>query len=63
MKLAKYGDLVEVGHMWQCQTKVVPVALGALGTVHAGIARKLDIVPGPAARTENSASGICSDPP
>ena len=32
--------------MWQCQTLVVPVVLGALGTVHAGIARWLDIIPG-----------------
>ena len=39
-KLAKYGDLrVEVSRMWQCRTQVVPVVLGALGTVHAGIAR------------------------
>ena len=46
-KLAKYGDLrVEVSRMWQCRTHVVPVVLGALGTVHAGIARWLDIIPG-----------------
>ena len=46
-KLAKYGDLrVEVSRMWQCRTQVVPVILGALGTVHAGIARWLDIIPG-----------------
>ena len=46
-KLAKYGDLrVEVSRMWQCRTQVVPVVLGALGTVHAGIARWLDIIPG-----------------
>ena len=46
-KLAKYGDLrVEVSRMWQCRTQVVPVVLRALGTVHAGIARWLDIIPG-----------------
>ena len=46
-KLAKYGDLrVEVSRMWQCRTQVVPVVLGALGTVHADIARWLDIIPG-----------------
>ena len=28
------------------RTQVVPVVLGALGTVHAGIARWLDIIPG-----------------
>ena len=44
-KLTKYSDLrVEVSRMWQCQTLVVPVVLGALGTVHAGIARWLDII-------------------
>ena len=46
-KLTKYIDLqVEVSHMWQCRTLVVPVVLGALGTVHTGIARRLDIIPG-----------------
>ena len=46
-KFAKYGDLrVEVSRMWQCRTQVVPVVLGALDTVHAGIARWLDIIPG-----------------
>ena len=46
-KLAKYGDLrVEVSRMWHCRTQVVPVVLGALGTVHAGIARWLDTIPG-----------------
>ena len=46
-KLAKYGDVrVEVSRMWQCRTQVVPVVLGALRTVQAGIARWLDIIPG-----------------
>ena len=46
-KLAKYGDLLlEVSRMWQCRTQVFPMVLGALGTVHAGIARWLDIIPG-----------------
>ena len=46
-KLAKYSDLrVEISRMWHCRTLVVPVVLGALGTVHAGIARWLDIIPG-----------------
>ena len=46
-KLTKYSDLrVEVSCMWQCWILVVPVVLGALRTVHAGIARWLDIIPG-----------------
>ena len=46
-KLTKYSDLlVEVSRMWQCWTLVVPVVLGALGTVHAGIAWWLDIISG-----------------
>ena len=46
-KLAKYSDLrMEISRMWHCRTLVVPVVLGALGTVHAGIARWLDIIPG-----------------
>ena len=32
--------------MWHCRTLVVPVVLGALGTVHTGIAWWLDIIPG-----------------
>ena len=31
--------------MWHCRTLVVPAVLGALGTVDAGIARWLDIIP------------------
>ena len=46
-KLAKYSDLrVEISRMLHCQTLVVPVVLGALGTVHASIAQLLDIIPG-----------------
>ena len=46
-KLAKYRDSrVEISHMWHCRTQVVPVVLGALGTVHAGIAWWPDIIPG-----------------
>ena len=38
-KLAKYNDLrVEISRMWHCRALVVPVVLGALGTVDAGIA-------------------------
>ena len=45
-KLAKYSNLrVEISCMWHCRTLVVSVVLGALGTVHAGIARWLDIIP------------------
>ena len=37
-KLAKNSDLrVEIRRMWHCRTLVVPVVLGALGTVHTGI--------------------------
>ena len=46
-KLTKYSDLrVEISCMWHCRTLVVLVVLGALGTVHADMARWLDIIPG-----------------
>ena len=46
-KLTTYRDLrVEVSRMRQCRTLVVPVMLGVLGTVHAGIAQWLDVIPG-----------------
>ena len=45
-KLAKYGDLlVEISRMRKCRTRVVSEL--CMGTVHAGIARWLDIIPGP----------------
>ena len=42
----KQAEKLEVSRMWQCWTLVVPVVLGALGTVHLGIARWLDIILG-----------------
>ena len=58
-KLAKYSDLrVEISRMWHCRTLVVPVVLGVLGTVPGHYSRSSQ----PATLTENSASGICSDP-
>ena len=65
-KLAKYSDLrVEISRMWHCRTLVVSGGLGSFG--HS--ARRYCTVAGhyfrssqPAALTENSASGIYSDP-
>ena len=37
---------MEISLIWHCRTLVVPVVFGALGSVHAGIAGWLDIVPG-----------------
>ena len=48
--------------MWQCRTLVVPVVLGALGTVHAGIAGHYSRSSQPAALAENSASWIQANP-
>ena len=46
-KLTKYSDLrIEVRRMWQCRKLLVPVVLGALGLVHAGIAQWSDFIPG-----------------
>ncbi len=46
-ELTRYSDLqVKISLMWQCWTLVVSVVLGALGTVHTGIALWLDIIPG-----------------
>ena len=46
-KFVKYSDLrVEISCKWHCLTLVIAVVLGALGTVHTGIARWLDIIPG-----------------
>ena len=62
-KLAKYCDLrVEISRMWHCRTLVVPVVLGASGTVHAGIVRWLDQVITTCSTYRICASGIYSDP-
>ena len=46
IKIHAYTVKTISSRMWQCRTQVVPVVLGALGTVHAGIAQWLDIIPG-----------------
>ena len=62
-KLAKNSDLqVEINRMWHCRTLVVPVVLGALGTVYAGILHVgwtlFQVITTCSVLTENSASEI-----
>ena len=72
-----YGDFqVEISHMWQCQTQVVPMVLGALGTVHTlyhgwtlfqvtttySTYKKTVLLGSAKICKVKSASGICSDP-
>jgi hypothetical protein len=46
-KLSKYKDLeIEVSRMWKVRTKIVPVTIGALGTIKKGLDQNLHLLPG-----------------
>ena len=46
-KLSKYKDLqIEVERMWQLKTSIIPIVVGALGSVKKGIAKHLEKNPG-----------------
>jgi len=45
-KLSKYQDLEnEVSRMWKGRTKIVPVIIGALGTITKGLDKNLRLLP------------------
>jgi hypothetical protein len=46
-KILKYKNLtVEIQHMWNVKTKVIPVVIGANGTVSASFRKYLSSIPG-----------------
>jgi len=52
-KRSKYKDLeIEVGRMWKVRTKIVPVVIGALGTIKKGLDQNLQLLPGHPSATE-----------
>jgi len=46
-KLSKYNDLeINVSRMWNVRTKVMPVIIGALGTIEKGSDQNLQLLAG-----------------
>jgi hypothetical protein len=43
----QFKDLeIEVSRMWKVRTKIVPVIIGALGTIKVGLDQNLQLLPG-----------------
>ena len=52
-KLNKYKDPeIEVSRMWKVRTKILPVIIGALGTIKKGLDQNLQLLPGHLSATE-----------
>ena len=46
-KLRRYKDLeIEVSTMWKVRTKIVPVIIGAFGTIKKRLDQNLQLLPG-----------------
>ena len=46
-KILKYKDLtIEIQHMWNVKTKVIPVIIGATGTMSKSFRKYLSKIPG-----------------
>jgi hypothetical protein len=52
-KLSQYKELdMAVSRMWKGRTKIVPVTIGALGTIRKGLDQNLQLLPGHRSATE-----------
>jgi hypothetical protein len=46
-KLSKYKNLeIEVSRVWKVRTKIVPLIIGALGTIRKGLDQNRQLLPG-----------------
>jgi len=46
-KILKYKDLtIEIQHMWNVRTKVIPIIIGATGTISKSFRKYVSIIPG-----------------
>jgi len=63
-KILKYKDLtIEIQHMWNVKTKVIPVIIGATGTISKSFRNYVSNIPGKhevKTTTENSHIGHCT---
>ena len=47
IKISKYKEFeIEIHQMWNVKTKVVPVVVGALGTLRKDFAKGVELIPG-----------------
>jgi len=63
-KILKYKDLtIEIQHMWNVRTSVIPVIIGATGTISKSLRKYVSDIPGNhdvKGATENSHIGHCT---
>jgi hypothetical protein len=46
-KILKYKDLtIEIQHMWNVKTRVIPVIIGATGTISTSFRKYVSTIPG-----------------
>jgi len=61
-KILKYKDLtIEIQRMWNVKTKVIPVIIGATGTVSESFRKYVSNIPGKHEVTENQKTAILSN--
>jgi hypothetical protein len=57
-KILKYKDItIEIQHMWNVKTRVIPVINGAIGTISKSLRKYVSNIPG---NTENSLIEHCT---
>jgi hypothetical protein len=53
---------IEVNRMWKVRTKIVPIIIGAIGTIKMGLGHSLQLLTGHASATELQKVTLMSTP-